>query len=115
MLAERVLRGPGVELIGRQIVLAAEKLEFLRRDDEVKKPLLPTDRAVAVGDAIQIGADAEAHAPAMTSALHCRLHHSGSDVRIIPQQARTNIRRGEACLAPTVSPPNPSSRKQSCR
>jgi hypothetical protein len=74
VFAECVFGRPGVELVARQIVLAAKQLELLRRYDKVKEALLCTDRAVALSDAIETGRDAKAHTAAMTSALHCRLH-----------------------------------------
>src|SRR3981189_2207761 len=74
-LAEGVLRDAGVEPVGREIVPAAEKLEALRRHDQMQDTLLGADRAVADRDAIEIGRHAEAHAAAVTSALH-RLHRA---------------------------------------
>src|SRR6266545_7280674 len=38
-LAERVLRDAGVERVGGEIIPAAEKLEALRRHDQVQDPL----------------------------------------------------------------------------
>src|SRR5262245_26439611 len=68
-LAEGVLRGAGVKLIGREIVLAADQLELLRRHDQMQEPLLAADRAIAIGDAVEIGGDAETHPAAMTAAF----------------------------------------------
>ena len=72
--AESVLGRPGVELLGRQVVLTAKQLKLLRRHDEMKKTLFRADRAVAFRHVIQIPRDAKAHATAMASAFHYLLH-----------------------------------------
>src|SRR5688500_11864982 len=59
--AERVARNTGVEGVGRELVLAGDELEPVRRDDPVEDPLLRTDRAVAVARAHELAADAKAH------------------------------------------------------
>src|SRR3954453_7380702 len=48
MLAERVLRRLCVEFVGGEVVLAADELEALRRDDQVQNSLLDADRAIAI-------------------------------------------------------------------
>jgi hypothetical protein len=53
MLAESVLGGPGVELVGGQLTLPAEKLELLPRHYKVQKSLFAADRAIAFGDTVQ--------------------------------------------------------------
>ena len=52
VFAERVLGRPGVELVGRQVILTAKQLKLLRRHDEMKKTLFRADRAVALRHAI---------------------------------------------------------------
>jgi hypothetical protein len=76
MFAEDVLCGPGVELIRRQLIPAAEKLESFRLHDQMQESFLGAYRAVAISHARQICRDAEPHASAVTSALH-RLEHGG--------------------------------------
>src|SRR5262249_33080431 len=78
MLAKRVLCGPGVELIRRQLVLAADELELLRRHDQMQKSFLAAYRAVAIGHTCKIGRDAEPHPSAVASAFH-RLEHGRTD------------------------------------
>ena len=74
VLAEHVLCGLGVELVGGQIVLAADELEALRRHDQVQNSFLDADRAIAIDHRREIGRDAEAHAAAMAPTLHGRQH-----------------------------------------
>src|SRR6185503_18102859 len=64
----------GVELIGREIVLAADQLELRRRHDQMQEAFLAADRAIAVGDAVELGSDAEAHPAAMTAAFVSLCH-----------------------------------------
>jgi len=68
VLAEHVLRDPGVEPVGREIIIAADELELISRHDQMQKSFFGTDRAIAVRDPIKIGADSESHPPAMASA-----------------------------------------------
>src|SRR5262245_8853508 len=68
--AERVLGHLGVELVGGQIVLAADELEQLPRHDQMQEALLAADRAVALGHTRKVGGDAKAHATTMASARH---------------------------------------------
>jgi hypothetical protein len=70
-LAERVLRGTGVELVGRKIVLSADQFELCGRHDQMQKPLLVADRAVAFRDAIEFGGHAKAHPTAVAAAFEC--------------------------------------------
>jgi hypothetical protein len=65
VFAKRVLCRLGVELISCQIILTADKLEALRRHDEVEKSLLHADRTITISDMIKICGDAKAHATAM--------------------------------------------------
>jgi hypothetical protein len=67
VFAEHVLRDPGVEPVGREIIVAADELELITRHDQMQKALLGTDRAIAVRDPIKIGADTKTHPPAMAS------------------------------------------------
>src|SRR5882724_6180378 len=69
-LAEMMLGDLGVELIGREIARALQQIEPLGRHDQVPDALLGADRAVADGDAVEVGGDAEAYAAAMASAFH---------------------------------------------
>jgi hypothetical protein len=69
MLAEGVLRRLGVEFVGREVVLAADELEALGRDNQVQNSLLDADRAIAI-DHRKIGRDTEAHATAVAPAFH---------------------------------------------
>src|SRR5262249_5487941 len=68
-LAESVLRNLGVVLIGGKAVTAAYELELLWRHDQVEKPFLRADRAVAVGDTVEIGRHTETNAAAVAAAL----------------------------------------------
>jgi hypothetical protein len=83
MAAEFVLGGQRVELVGGELVLAAQQLEMFRRDDEMQKTLLGADRAVALGDMRQVGGDAKSNPPAMAAAFE-RSHalHPFHDVRV---------------------------------
>src|ERR1700722_13289487 len=65
--AECVLGRAGVEPIGGQRVRTAEKLELLRRHDQMQKALLGADRAIALGDAREVRRDAETYAPAVAT------------------------------------------------
>src|SRR5262245_5701045 len=85
VFAKRVLCGPGVELIRRQIVRAADELEPFRRHDQMQKSFLGAYRAVAIGHAREIGRDAEPHASAMASAFH-RLEHGRPISPLFPLQ-----------------------------
>lgn len=67
--AEGVLRRAGIEAVCRQHLLAAEQFELLRRHDEMQESLLGADRAIALGDAVEIGGDAKAHPAAMATAI----------------------------------------------
>jgi hypothetical protein len=49
--AERMPRRAGIETIGGERVFAAEQFELLRRHDQMQKPLLGADRAIAFCDA----------------------------------------------------------------
>src|ERR1700722_16792520 len=77
--AECVLGRAGIEAIGGQRVRPAGELELLRRDDQTQKGLFVADRAVAYGDARQVGRHAEPHAPAMAAAGHCFWHVCSSE------------------------------------
>src|SRR5262249_30984057 len=68
--AEHVASGPSIEPVVGEIILAADQLELLRRHYEMQEALLGTDRAIALGYAIEIGGNAKAHAPAVTAAGH---------------------------------------------
>src|SRR6516165_9544252 len=50
MAAECVLGGQRVELVGGELVLAAQQLEMFWRDDEMQKTFFGADRAVALGE-----------------------------------------------------------------
>ena len=67
MAAECVLGGPCVELVSRELVLAAQQLETFRRHDEMEKALLGADRAVALGYVRQVGGDTKSNPPAMAA------------------------------------------------
>src|ERR1051326_6719120 len=69
MLAEGVLRGPGAELIGRKLGLAAHALELLRRHDQMQEALHAAERAVAIGHAIEARGGAKRHPPAVATAF----------------------------------------------
>src|ERR1700681_4576145 len=69
-LAEPVLGDAGVERIGGEIIPAAEKLETLRRHEQMQDSLLSADRAVADRDGVEIGGAAGAHAAAVTCGPH---------------------------------------------
>jgi len=62
-----VLGGPRVELVGRELALAAQQLEMFRRHDEMQKTLLGADRAVTLPDVRQVGGDAKSNPPAMAA------------------------------------------------
>src|ERR1700691_234350 len=64
-----VLGGPRIELVGRELALAAQQLEMFRRHDEMQKTLLGADRAVALGDVRQVRGDANSNPPAMAAAF----------------------------------------------
>src|SRR5262249_16388013 len=68
VFAEHVLRDPGVEPIGREIIVAADQLELITRHDQVQKSLLRPDQTVAVGHPSKISADTKTPPPAMASA-----------------------------------------------
>src|SRR6516164_10328524 len=104
VLAKGVLCGPGVELVGRQLVLAAEKLESLRRHDQMQKSFLRADRAVAIGHAREIGRDAKPHASAMASAFH-RLEHGHPAQSCVPSPNNPN------CAGSRAGSANPRWRK----
>src|SRR5262245_66297450 len=89
MLAKRVLCGPGVELVRRQLVLAADELELLRRHDQMQKSFLGAYRAVAIGHACKIGRDAEPHPSAVASAFH-GLEHGRPDQSSAPSPNNPN-------------------------
>jgi len=71
--AEVMLRDASVEPVRRELSFATQELELLARHDQVKETLLGADRAVALGDAIELRRHAKADASAVTSAL-VRLH-----------------------------------------
>src|SRR5205807_10607585 len=101
--AERVLGDAGVERVGRKIVAPAQELEALGRHDEMQNALLGADRAVAHRDTVEIGGDAEAHATAVTPALH-RLHWitlppPGRTGRTAPGRARARPARDDGTRA----------------
>jgi len=68
----------GVEPIGGERVLAADKLELLRRHNQMQKAFFATDRAVAVGDPRQVRCHAKAHAATMTTAFKGLQRHTDS-------------------------------------
>src|SRR4029079_12544681 len=68
--AKGVLRDVGIERVGRKVILAAEQLKLLPRHDEVEDALFAANGAVAFRDLVEIGSNAETHAPAVTPALH---------------------------------------------
>ena len=68
-LAERMLGGAGVELVGGQIVFAAYQFELLGRHDEMQKALLGAHRAIAIRDAAEIGGDRKTHPAAVAAAF----------------------------------------------
>jgi hypothetical protein len=74
--AERVLRNLGVELIGGQVVLAADQLELLGWHYEVQEALLAAQRAIAIGDAVEVRCNAETHPAAVTTAFVGRWHQT---------------------------------------
>src|SRR5580692_7380976 len=78
MPAEGVLRGVGIELVDREVLLSLQQLELLRRHDQVQDALFCADRAVALEQPRQIGAHPEAHPAAMAAALVDLDHQSGS-------------------------------------
>jgi len=55
MAAECVLGGQRVELVGGELVLAAQQLKMFRRDDEMQKTFFGADRTVALEDVRQVG------------------------------------------------------------
>ena len=57
MAAECVLGGQRVELVGGELVLAAQQLKMFRRDDEMQKTFFGADRTVALDDVRQVGGD----------------------------------------------------------
>src|SRR6516162_216999 len=57
MAAECVLGGQRVELVGGELVLAAQQLKMFRRDDEMQKNFFGADRTVALDDVRQVGGD----------------------------------------------------------
>jgi hypothetical protein len=59
--------GPRIELVGRELALAAQQLETFRGHDEMQKTLLGADRAVALGYVRQVGGDAKSKPPAMAA------------------------------------------------
>src|SRR5258708_30636366 len=67
--AEHVLRGPGIELVDRQITLAAEQLELLRRHDQVQNSFFGADRAIAFGHGREIRGNAVTPTATMTPAF----------------------------------------------
>jgi hypothetical protein len=67
--AEVMLSYARMKPVGGELAGAAQELEALRRDDEMKEPLLRADRAVALADAVEARGDAKAHAPAVAAAL----------------------------------------------
>src|SRR5215469_6776264 len=81
MPAEGVLGGIGVELVGREILLALQQLELLGRHDKVEDPLFRADRAVTLEQLSQFGAYPKPYAPAVASAFIGLGHHNGSDTR----------------------------------
>src|SRR5580704_6972480 len=94
MPAKRVIRGAGVECVGREGVGAAEDLQPLARDGQVQDALLGADRAVALADQafLQVGADAEPHPAAMASAF-IGLEHSLSSFAARP---------AARCISPAI-------------
>src|SRR4029079_3526155 len=58
-LAEMMRGALGVELLGRPITLSWLQIELLGRHDQMPNALFGADRAVADGDAVEIGGDAE--------------------------------------------------------
>src|SRR2546423_2378591 len=69
---EVMLRHAGVEAVRRELAVAGQQLELLARNDEVQDPLLRTDRAVALADALEARGDAKAHPAAMAAAVVSR-------------------------------------------
>src|SRR5262245_2978909 len=66
--AERVLRRFGIELVGGQIVLAADELEAFRRDDQVQNSLLGADRTIAIDHRCEVGGGERTHVSAVSTA-----------------------------------------------
>src|SRR5262249_59012998 len=89
VLAKRVLCGPSVELVRRQIVLAADEFELLRRHDQVQNSFLGANRAIAIAHGRKIGRDTEPHASAMASAFH-GFEHGGPDQSSVPSPNNPN-------------------------
>src|SRR2546428_1748218 len=110
MPAEGVLGGSRVELVGRELVLAAQQLEPFRRHDEMQKAFLGADRAIALGDVREVRSDAKANAAAMAApfehshALHpfmnsrrCADHTTALDDAVV---RRPSVLRGGAARGP---------------
>src|SRR5262245_24774368 len=91
VLAKRVLCGPSVELVGRQFVLAGEKLEAFRRHDQMQNSFLGAYRAVAIAHVRKISRDPEPHAAAMAAALH-RPEHARRLWNLLPRDVDLILR-----------------------
>src|ERR1043165_7941866 len=92
MPAECVLRGAGVELIGRQRVGAAQDVHALARHGQVQNALFRADRAVAFADRgfVEIDLDPEADAAAMAAAL-IALHRATPSNYLWRTASRPNV------------------------
>jgi hypothetical protein len=99
---EVVCRGPGVELVGGQRLLAREDSELFYLRRLVECPLSLTQRAVTLGDRLDLSLNLKRNAPAMTGPSVCR-HNllPTSDARLTcwnhSFSARPILIRGSPC------------------
>jgi len=67
---EEMLRSPGAEAVRGQLVRTAEQFEIAMRHDQVQKPCLAADRAIAVEHfERRLDRDRETHRAAVATAL----------------------------------------------
>ena len=107
---EVVCRGPGVELVGGQGVLAGDDSELFYLRLLVECPLSLAHRAVTLGDRLDFGFNFKGDAPAMTGPSVCR-HEllPTSDARLT---LREDARRAKPALPRIARQRAPEGRSQ---